>query len=436
MFYKREKEVQDRLTNSKALESGSNITSPQDQKALQTAVDTYFNLSRKILEDALLLLQEETWTAEKHRNSWENHITSKSTAAFCVLRDALKYKKETPFVNVVSELITQESLFFMRLANLPFCDVMYAKPIEYKKQFNTEKKNLLEKWKSLQNENESINSTISGGCAELLKVYKDGLSKVGGVKDHVRQEIKTYLSVIAAAGKLVAGVSIPSQITQSIGLMADALNIFMPKGKEMASRFDQLYRSEENVVVIMFGGTRKSVKEFLEKTNLDKCQADYNAALKGAQANAAGMLTDGQKADAQKFVDEAELITKKTMISFTDAYNGFVNEFKEIFIGPVGDRKVNDLIKKERMDYAKNELQQLNIQTELKKIYDDSREWINLDMYELTPEKKAEVVKALKNERDRLDLALSQAGDRSILDAIGLYFSVVKETTFNKVKNT
>jgi hypothetical protein len=312
---------------------------------------------------------------------------------------------------------------------------MYAKPIEYRKQFDTEKKNLLEKWNSLQSENKNINTGIEESSEALLKIYKEGLAKVGSLKDNVRNEISTYAKVIAVAGKLV-GVGIPGEITKTIGMMAEALNLFMPKGKELAGRFDQLYRSEESVAVIMFGNTRKSVKEFLEKTNLDKCQADYYAALKSAQDNAANMLTAAQKEDAKEFVIKAEELTRKPLISFTDAYNGFVNEFKEIFVGPVGERTVKDLIKKERWDWARDQLQRMNIQTELKKIYDDSRDWINIDMFDLTPEVKAQVVASLKNERDRLDLALSSAGDRSVLDSIGLYFSVVKETTFNKVKNS
>lgn len=435
MFFKRQKEIKNRLNEARANQLGETPTTLKDRDALQAMVDSYLSVRERILDDALLFLKEEGWSAEKQRSNWENHLSNKSTEALRPLTDGLRNKLATPFVVAISEFVTQESRFFMRLANMPLCDQMYARPIEYRKQFEYEKKSLLEKWNSLQNENKNINASIDEISQTLLKVYKDGLAKVGSLKDNIRNEIKTYAKVIAVAGKIVS-VSIPGTVTQSIGLMMDAINLFMPKSKELSSRFDQLYRSEENVAVIMFGNTRRSVKEFLEKTNLDKCQAEYSNALKSALDNADNMFTEAQKQDAREFVEEAEKLTRKPLVSFTDAYNGFVNEFREIFVGPVGDRTVRDLIRKERWDWAKGELQQLNIQTELKKIYDDTRDWINIDMFELTPEVKAEIVAALKAERDRLDLALSQAGDRSVLDSIGLYMSVVKETTFNKVKNS
>jgi hypothetical protein len=436
-YYKRKAEIQKRLNEAKANIIGNSVASLKDQEAFQNAVNTYFDDSRpKILEDALNFLRDDSKTAEQQRNRWENHMNTKSTEACKVLVDLMKNKSATPFNTVISDMLSQESVFFLKLANMQFCDVMCAKLQEHRKQFDEEKKKLLDKWTNLQNENKNINASIEDISAKLLAIYKDGLNKAGSLKDKARVEIKDWLKVTTVAGKLVAGVTIPAFITQTIGLAADTINTFMPNAKEMAARFDQLYRSEENVVVIMFGNTRKSVKEFLEKTNHDKAEKDYYDALKHAQEVAANMLTNGQKEDALLFVNKAEEITRKPLTSFTDAYKGFVNEFKEIFIGPVGERTIKDLLKKERWDATKDEWQRMNVQTELKKIYDDSRDWINVDMFDLTPEVKAEIVAALKKERDRLDLALSQGGDRSILDAVGFYLSIIKATTFGKVKDS
>jgi hypothetical protein len=313
---------------------------------------------------------------------------------------------------------------------------MYARLFAYRKQFTEEKKNLQDKWSNLQSENRNINTSIEETSKKVIDVYKESIRKAGSLKDNVRNNIKTYLTILSLPGKVIKEIALPSEVKQIIGEMVAAINVLMPNAKELSARFDQLFRSEDNVVVVMFGNTRKSVKEFLEKTNLDKAQQDYYAAHKHAQEVAANMLTPGQKEDAIIFVNIAEELTRKPLTSFTDAYNGFVNEFKEIFIGPVAERTVKDLIKKERWDYAKDEWQRMNVQAELKKIYDDCREWINVDAYDLTPEVKTQIKAALKVEMDRLDLALSQGGDRSILDAIGLYLSIVKETTFSKVKST
>ena len=96
---------------------------------------------------------------------------------------------------------------------------------------------------------------------------------------------------------------------------------------------------------------------------------------------------------------------------------------------------MNDLINKQRWDWAKNEWQNINIETELKKIYDDSREWVDLDMYELDDETKAEVEKVLANERERLDIALKQAGDPGMLDKLKLYLTLAKDLVYSKIKS-
>ena len=93
------------------------------------------------------------------------------------------------------------------------------------------------------------------------------------------------------------------------------------------------------------------------------------------------------------------------------------------------------MINKERWDYSKNDWQLINIETELKKIYDDSREWVNLDIYELDENTKDEVEKVLNAERERLELALKQAGDTGIMDKLKNYYTLSKELLTSKIKN-
>jgi hypothetical protein len=148
------------------------------------------------------------------------------------------------------------------------------------------------------------------------------------------------------------------------------------------------------------------------------------------------MLTQGQQEDATAFFLKATERTKLTLTEFTEAYNTFVDSFREIFIGPVGDRTVNDLIKKERWDFANQEYKNLNIQEELKKMYDNNREWVNVDMMGLTAEGKQKIDAVLKKERERLELALNRAGDAGILGALKNYLGLIKDLTFAKVKNS
>ena len=437
MYYKRQQEVQKSITAAKANYKGTAYQLNKELEVVQPAIDNYFTARQKILESAIEFLNDESKNAVEQRNRCDNHLNAKSSEAFRPLRDILRYNNTSPLSIVVSEVISQESIFFLKLANLQLCDIMHAKLVEYRKQYQDEKKNLLDKWQSLQNENQSINVSIEETTAKLRSIYQATISKIDANKEKVRNGLIKYMKPLNAIADALFGVSLPDEALDGISTAAETLNNFTVEAKELARRFDQLYKSEENVAVIMFGNTRKSVKEFLEKTNFDKCQADYVNASKHAQDNAAGMLTDGQRVDALVFVNAAEEITKKRMTSFTDSYNGFVNENKEIFIGPVGDRTVWNLIRKERWDASKNDLQVMNIQTELKKMYDESRTWTNVDVYNLSAEAKQQVTAVIKKDIEKFNLALNSTMEaRSLWDSLHISLSIVKDLTVSKIKAT
>lgn len=437
MYYKRENEVQKSINNAKKDFEGTPLTLSRDLTIVQTAIDNYFVARRKILDNLIEFLEDETRNVQEQRIRWENYLNAKSFDAFRPLRDVLKYNNTSTLTIVVSELVSQESVFFLRLANMQIPDVMHAKLVEYRKQYQDEKKNLLEKWQKLENENQNINVSIEETTTKLRNIYQTTISKIDANKEKIRNSIVNYIKPLNSAVGVIAGVSLPSEAVDAIFASVETFNHFTVGAKELARRFDELYKSEENVAVIMFGNTRKSVKEFLEKTNFDKCQSDYINASKHAYENAEGMLTEGQRVDAAVFVREAEKLTKRRMTSFTDSYNHFVNDNKEIFIGPVGDRTVWNLIRKERWDCSKNEFQVINIQTELKRIYNETRNWINIDMYNLTPEIKQQVVAAIKKDIEKFDLALNSTMEaRSLWEGLHLSLSITKELIFSKIKNT
>ena len=378
MFIKRKAEVHARLDTAVQNMTGREITSKKDQELIRDAVNKYFYLNQKTLEEALSFLKDDTKTAEQQRDRWENHLHTKGSEAVQLLSESIKGKPVTLFITVISEVASHEV------------------------------------------------------SERLRNIYKEGLEEVDVSHIQLKENLALYLKAIRVA---TASPEIPFSLRLLINNITEALNNFKVTSDDLAYRFEQLYRSEDSVAVIMFGNTRKSVKEFLEKTNLDKARKDYNEAEKHAYDNSKNMLTTGQQEDAALFVKTATDSTKITMQLFTDAYNSFVDSFKEIFIGPVGDRTVNDLINKQRWDWAKNEWQNINIETELKKIYDDSREWVDLDMYELDDETKAEVEKVLANERERLDIALKQAGDPGMLDKLKLYLTLAKDLVYSKIKS-
>lgn len=432
MFIKRKEEIHAKLDEAVKNMFGRDITSKKEQESIRDEVNKYFYFRNNALEAALNILKDNTKKSKELRDIWENHLNTKGSEGIRLLSEVIKDKKSTLFTIVISDAISQETIFYLKLANMLLPDVMKGDLVGYHEQFEKEKQSLLGKWDKLFSDCKGINNSIEEISKNLFSIYNNSLTKVKSGYITLREWITIQCKALQIIDDAAPS---PPSVFEPINLLIETLNLFMVSHADLSYRFDQLYKSEESVAIIMFGNTRSSVKEFLTNTNLDKAIKNYNEAEKHAKDSAKNMLTNGQQEDALLFVTEGGKITKLTLKAFADVYNSFVDAFKEIFIGPVGDRTVNDLINKERWDWAKNEWQTFNIQSELKKIYDDNKEWLNIDMFNLKPEVKEKIKNIMDKERERLRLAVNQVGDNSIYETIKLFMTVSKQNMFSKLKN-
>ena len=142
MFIKRKAEVHARLDTAVQNMTGREITSKKDQELIRDAVNKYFYLNQKTLEEALSFLKDDTKNAEQQRDRWENHLHTKGSEAVQLLSESIKGKPVTLFITVIIEVASQESVFYLKLGNMLLPDTMKGKLLEYKKEFETEKENL------------------------------------------------------------------------------------------------------------------------------------------------------------------------------------------------------------------------------------------------------------------------------------------------------
>ncbi|HLT71354.1 MAG TPA: hypothetical protein VKZ75_01820 [Cyclobacteriaceae bacterium] len=436
MFNERRNEVAALLDQAVKDMAGEPVytTSPEDQKKTRDTLSRYFDFRQRALEDALKLLNDDSRNAKDQTDQWRKHLLKAGSEGSQMISDSIKdIKRKSVFVDIVARVAFLESVFFTRLAHMTLPDAMQGKLIEYRKQFEVEKKNLMQKWEDLIARDKGIDEKMDSATKQLFQVYQEGLKKVDAANTKTRENITTYVTGAHMADS-AANPATPS-LLEPVKIMMETINNFMVTSKEMSNRFDALFKSEESVVVILFGKTRASVKEFLEKTNLDKAKKEYESAEKEIQNVAKSMETKGMQEDALRFVNEGAKITRDHLEDFTKAYNEFVNAFKEIFIGPVGDRTVEDLVERQRWDWAKNEWQKLNIQSELKKIYDDAREWWAIDIDGLDEANRKKLEELLEAERKRLEPALREASDNSALDSLKLIMTIAKNDLVDKVKS-
>lgn len=436
MFNERRNEVAALLDQAVKDMAGEPVytTSPEDQKKTRDTLSRYFDFRQRALEDALKLLNDDSRNAKDQTDQWRQHLLKAGSEGSQMISDSIKdIKRKSVFVDIVARVAFLESVFFTRLAHMTLPDAMQGKLIEYRKQFEVEKENLMQKWEDLIARDKGIDEKMDSATKELFQVYQEGLKKVDAANTKTRENITTYVTGAHMADS-AANPATPS-LLEPVKIMMETINNFMVTSKEMSNRFDALFKSEESVVVILFGKTRASVKEFLEKTNLDKAKKEYESAEKEIQNVTKSMETKGMQEDALRFVNEGAKITRDHLEDFTKAYNEFVNAFKEIFIGPVGDRTVEDLVERQRWDWAKNEWQKLNIQSELKKIYDDAREWWAIDIDGLDEANRKKLEELLEAERKRLEPALREASDNSALDSLKLIMTIAKNDLVDKVKS-
>lgn len=436
MLFKRKAEIEKQLRGARTVVARPDAPVAMQENAIDKMFENYFIARERVLTEALQFLRDETVrTPEQHRIRWETHI-DKMHEQLRMINDFARKQDVSPYTTAVINILTQESKFFWRIANMPFPDIMCGKLRNLRAQYYEEKYKLLGKWEKMKADNTYVNANIEEASVKAMTIYKDMLKKSLTAKDLLRTNFKKLL-VVAKVGLKLIDVELKKEILTPLNTMVDELNRFMPGSKELISRMDNLYRNEDNTAIIVFGETRKSVKDFLENTNLEKITKEYQNANKLALENAANLPTEGQQADGKIFAELAEQLTAQVLTSYTDAYNGFVNEFKEIFIGPVGGRTVNTLIQKERWDRTKQEYKDLNIQGELLKMYTETTNFIEVQMNvfgDIHPDSKALIQESLKADFARLEIALSVHGDRNVFDSLVNYFTLIKDLTLGRAE--
>ncbi len=435
MFNERKNEVNTLLNEAvnKMADEAVYVTSAEDQKKIRDVLDRYFAFRQKAMEDALKFLDDDSKNAKDQTDQWRKHLLRAGSDGSKMIYDVIKdVPRKSAFIDVVARVAFLESVFFTRLAHMSLPDAMQGQLIEFRKEFEKEQESLLDKWDDLVDKDEDIDEKIEQATKSLLEVFQKELSKIDSANTKVRENLTTWLKGIHIADE-IKNPGTPS-LFEPVTNMMDAINQLMVSSKDLSRRFEALYKSEEALVVVVFGKTRESVKDFLEKTNLEKAIKGYTDAERQLQDIAKSMETKGMQEDALRFVSEGSKSTKSHLEDFTKAYNDFVNEFREIFIGPVGDKTVEDLVEKKRWDAARNDWMRLNIQTELKRIYDDARDWFAVDLGEQNPIIKEHVGKIIEQERKRLEPALREVGDNSVLDALDIVMTVAKDSLVDKVK--
>lgn len=379
-------------------------------------LQAYHSIREKALEEALKLVKgvSESTKAAEQQEKWRSVMSAAAKQSYDGLTSTFKDRDFDDFKTLIEIVALADSDFYNRMGSIPLVEAQ-GKVMEYLVQLKEEQKNLERKWDELAGDNASLQKKVNEVTEQLMQVFEKTLKEV--------QQENRLVGERLAEGVKRAGLD-PSKARSEFSTAKAALDTLVasvdgmvPDGETYIQRLKDLYRTNETTV-ILFTQTRKSVKEFLEQTNLEKAIKMVDDAYKKSLDLANGCYTPALKEDAKYFVDDVYKEVKSALDKFEDVYEDFVDEHKGIFIGPVGDRTAQDLVNRERWDWVNNEWKRLNIEGELKKIYDDSSDYWDVSL-DGVPELLAdEIKKDLKSDLDALSLAVRELTDWTHADAI------------------
>ena len=395
----------------------------------------YMEWRDKALNSALPILKNESTsiTASAQKDKWDNHFAKIGQEAHkMILGFAPKDDDKTPLLQLFTEgLATLESGFFANLKSAPLA-WFQGQVQEYTYQFYREMNSLEDKWEEIGYRDKSqVDSLIKDTTEQILAVFKDVVEYLAKQERHG----ENLLLRAAESAKSAPGMpelAAPSALIEDMLRKAESYRASLD---ELVNDYMNAYRSQETIV-ILFGQTREKVRVFLQKTNMDSATDEFEEACKNSLDIAGQSYTKGQKEDAKRFIEKSIPLVKDLFADFKKQYEEFIGDNREIFVGPVGDKTIEEILEKREMDSSWQEISRFNIQKRLKEINaETAKEWhVNIDG--LTEEDKKVFEDFWKIELERLGRGLTKVADGPAIDRIKKFYADYWEGLKAKMKSS
>jgi len=406
------------------------------EKQVRDKIGRYFGDRKGAFEKGLGFL-DAPLPPKDHQERWSDHFSDFGSDAAEELARLVGDSKliQTPFVAAVKKIASQESSFFAAVAKMPLATAQ-GRILEWYGQYVREEQNLRDDWEELKEDGSDLAEELAEAMKEIAEVFDAAVKKAAEKVRDAEEALRRWLPVLEKLEDLIsrgepgaAGTAI-----QSLRHAIEAISALRPSVETIDGRFRSLYKSHETVSVVLFGKTRTEVEGFLDKVNLEKAVKDFETAAGTCVGLAQGLKPDGQRDDAEDLVSEMIDRAHETLDDFEGFFEEFVDDFDEIFIGPVGDRTVEDLVNRQLSIRNSDFFQRLNVQSELRKIYDSARNSLNLSFGSLPADQRKALEEILEDDLERLALAANQAGDLSQSERIRFIMKLAWESIFDRVK--
>lgn len=394
----------------------------------------YMDWRDKALNGALPILKTESAsiTASAQKGKWDDYFEKMGQEAHTMILGFVPDDDKAPVLRLFSEgIATLESIFFTKLKSVPLAWFQGQVQV-YTYEFYTEMNSLEGKWKNLLSADQLADSKVKDTSAKVLEIFKNIVNEL------VTQERAGETSLLKAVGAAKRTPGLPLEVNAAL----TAVQVMLMKAQSFQKSLDDLvriymnaYKSEETVV-ILFEQTRIGVHEFLNKTNFDTATDEFEAISKNSMDIAKQCKTKGQREDAIKFIEKAIPLVKNLFDEFKTQYEEFIADNRGIFVGPVGDKQLEEILERRSMEYVWRDISGFNIQQKLKDIHNDTvRAW-HVDINGLTDEQKKQIEDFWNVELEKLGRGLRLVAEGSTFDRVKQIFTTNRKQLESKVSSS
>lgn len=368
--------------------------------ALKSALHNYIDFRNKALDDLVKMLGgfSNSITEKDQAKKWKTEVTNRGKAAFKMISD-LDDNEESVLNVFTLAVATQEADFFHKIASMEY-GAIQGFLCESAATLYQERKNLGGKWSSTENSAKSLNERSERAGKQMLEAFEEALKELGKANRRAAELVATGLLAWKKYQDAKTGgePGLPDVFEDA----EKRTNSLVSTAEDVADLYEDNFKSKETTL-ILYGNNRDAVRKFLDKTNLELALKRTDAAKKAAEGLAGDMLTKGQEDDAKAFVSEANKAIDGPMNNYEKGFNDFVKEFKGIFIGPVGNKTLDNLLKGNFWEYTENSFKRLNFESELKKYYDEAEDMFSIPLDGLDDNLKSAFKEQFKRELRKYD---------------------------------
>lgn len=393
----------------------------------------YFERRERAMFDALRIIQDPSTSNREQAAKWREHFSKVGPEQVKLIYSALQDAMPAPALNFVTANANIEADFYAKLGAMP-AGQLRDRIMVYRESFDKASKSLSDKWREVNSNDESIDSSARAAQNELRELYNTASRDIAS--GHISIE-KWALWLMEMASQIPGTPELAGPVIEQLKL----LEAMETRTEAIAAKLRDLYSNEERVVMV-FNNTRRDVAEFLKGMNFTLLTNEINEGLVAIQQTGRNTLTSGQKADAARYAALIGEVVKAHYDVFGKDFETFVRDFDHIFFNSLGDKTIESLLEPQSWrDWSEN-VRAIALESALKRYQERAEKNFSVDPSLIKdPMQRDLVMKWLKVNMDALKDKIGKVHGSSVSDRVRIVIYMatpgsLRSKLFDRIKET